>query len=338
MKPIFQSILLLAFLYLICLPVSSQYQEGVSKIIVYREASSYGAAVSYKLLVDNQFHVKIRNNSFYEFTCLSGTHKISILNFEQYGINLNAKPGNTYYIRFGIKVGVWQSTPELILVDSLSAVPAIENGNMYNLNEPDLVKVRTTSFIGFKGTIGFGINNIPLITTTDGKESSISFGGGYGIGLNYGFRLDHNFDLTLGFDYQCSQLSPYLSNASISFYRGMLSATPSLIIPIDGGYSMNLKLGGGIDKSIGSKLKIDTRELSGGFNDDWKYDNPFGFHFVAQFEMLLSNQWSVNYSVKYQNIKYEFDSSNFGSYPEDMDLKSPDGSGINFQFGFNYNF
>jgi hypothetical protein len=333
-----KSVFMFTFLLAFNSAVFCQYQEEISKIVVYRDASPYAAAVSYKLLIDHQFQVKLRNNSYYEFTCVSGMHNISIDGYKQFGLDLNVKPGNTYYVRFGIKMGVWISTPELILVDSLSALPTIENGNMYNLNDSDKAEIRTKNYIGFSGVLGFGTNNIPLLTTTEGKESKLSFGGGFGIGLNYGYQINRYFDLSFGMNYQISQLIPYLSNADISFSRGMLSFTPSLIIPIDGGYSMKLKLGGGINKAIGTKLSIDTREISDGIKDDWKYNNPFGFHLEGQFEMFLSNYWSLVYSIKYYNIIYEYESNNYGYFPTEVDLGNPDGSGIDLRFGIYYHF
>ncbi len=308
-----------------------------SKIVFYREYNYYGSAISYKIFVNDSMVVKLKNNSFFVYNCLPGDYDIEINKFKEPKLHLKVEKGKTYYLKFGIRMGVWSGIPELILVDSVSAYPTISSGSMRELNN-NIPLVRPKNRFGLNINIGGGFERIPMIEMDNGKEAKISFGGGFGIGIKYGHEFNKHFDLALDLNYQFSLLSPTLKNADISFKRGFVSITPSYILAIDGGDAMRLKFGGGLDYYWGTLLTIESSEVSGGFDDEWKYRSSLGYHVNVIFELNISDNWSVNYGLNWYNVGYEFKSSrNF--FPTDNNkLKQPDGSGIDFLFGFYYHF
>jgi len=197
--------------------------------------------------------------------------------------------------------------------------------------------IRPKNRFGLNVAMGFGFDNFPMIITTDDEESKISFGGGYSVGAKYGREFNKYFDLAFDLNYQFSDLRPPLKNADVTFKRGVLSVTPSYIIPISGGDAMRIKLGGGPDYYWSNSLSIEASEVPDGFNDDWDYKNSWGFHLSAVYEYNFTEKWSFNYGLKWYNVKYEFESG--GDYAPDVkDLSNPDGSGIDLLFGMYYHF
>jgi len=279
----------------------------------------------------------MKDNSFFLYDCSPGEYEIKIDKYKEPKLNINVDSTRTYFVRIGIRMGFWSGIPELILVDSISADPVIKNTSIKEIGNPNNPWIRPKSRIGINLNYGFGLDNIPMIVINDDKNSSISFGGGFAFGLKYGYELNKNFDLAFDVIYQFSNLIPYLSNADITFSRGITSFTPSLIIPIDEGYAMRLKLGAGMDYYWAGSLKVESDEVPGGFNDTWKYDSSLGYHLRAIFEMNMSEKWSLNYGLGWSNVKYKFKSG--GNYfPTDDELGNPDGSGIDLLFGFYYHF
>jgi hypothetical protein len=309
----------------------------LSKVIFYREFNYQGSAISYKVLVEDSMVVKLKNNSYFSYSCLPGEYNFQINNFQNTKLHLKVEQGKTYYLRFGIRMGFWSGIPELLLVDSVSAYPSINNGSMRKLDIQNNPLILPKNRFGLNANMGGGFESFPMATTNVGKESTISFGGGYGIGLKYGHEFNKHFDLAIDLNYQFSDLIPFLNNADVTFGRGIISITPSYILPIDGGDAMRIKFGAGLDDYFGSALTIDLSKLTNGFNDEWKYKNSLGYHLSAIFELNISDNWSFNYGLKWYNVSYSFNKSNH-RYPTVNKLKSPNGSGIDFLCGIYYHF
>ena len=309
-----------------------------SKIILYRENQFQGSAVSYKIFMGDSMIIKIRNNSYFEYSCLPGEYDFSLGKLKSPLLHLKVAPNKTYYLRFNINVGFWTSTPELLMIDSVSAYSKIKNGSLRMLDKKNTPLVRPKNRIGLNINLGGGFESIPFASTSNGREAKLSFGGGYAMGLKYGRELNKHWDLALDLNYQGSELTPSVSNGSVSFGRGILSITPSYIFPIDGGDAMRIKVGVGLDSYFGSNLKLKINEISGGVNDTWKYKNCVGYHLSAIWELNVSTNWSLNYGLKWYTTSYNFNSSNGTSYPIDTKLSNPNGSGIDFLCGVYYNF
>lgn len=308
-----------------------------SKIIFYREYNFQGSAISYKVFVNDSMVVKLKNNSYYIYSCLPGEYDFQINKFQETKLHLKVEQGKTYYLRFGFRMGVWSGIPEFLLVDSVSAYPSINNRSMRKLDKNNTPFLRPKNRLGLNANLGGGFESTPMATSTDGKESKISYGGGCAIGLKFGHEFNKHFDLAMDINYQFSGLRPNLNNADINFGRGILSLTPAYILPINGGDAMRLKFGAGLDYYFDNKLTIETNKLSGGFNDNWTYSNTFGYHSNLIFELNISDNWSFNYGLKWYNVSYAFDKGG-SHYPTDTKLKSPNGSGLDFLFGFYYHF
>ena len=113
-----------------------------------------------------------------------------------------------------------------------------------------------------------------------------------------------------------------------------MSVTPLFIIPIGDGYISRVKLGAGVDYYISPLLSIKTSKITNGFNTDVNYDDSFGYHVRALYEMYFGNNWSILYGLNWYTVNY---SVKAGSQVGNDFLKR-DGSGIDFMLGFYYNF
>jgi len=186
---------------------------------------------------------------------------------------------------------------------------------------------------------GSGFESVPMVDRPDGTKSSISFGGGTIGKFEYGYEFNNHFDLAIGIGAQFSELDKSIGgNGSVEFNRGIISLTPSYILPIDSRGNTRLKFGVGIDWLYNAELNFDLSKISGGGKDIWKYNSTIGEHVSIIFEINSLKRFSYNAGLRLYNVNYTFESGG-NSYPGNgSDLKSPDGSGIDFLLGVNYHF
>ena len=308
-----------------------------SKIIFYRDHKFQGSAISYKVYVNDSMVIKLKDNSFYSYSCTPGEYDIMINKIPSTKIHLNIKTGETYYLRFELIMGVLTNKLDFIVVDSISAYPIINNSSIRELDIINTPLKRPKNRAGINIGGGGGFESFPMFITQDGKESKISFGGGLTMGIKYGHEFSKHFDVAADLIYKYSELSPTLNNADVSFERAIISITPSYIIPIDGGDAMRLKLGCGPDLYCSSIFTIEGARISGGFNDKWIYESTLGFHTKLSYELNLSLNWSFNYELNWYIVNYDFKSSD-DRYPTVPKLKQPNGTGIDFAVGIEYHF
>jgi hypothetical protein len=328
----------LTFIVILCFLSSLTSQDSIaSRIIVFREPNYAGAALSYKIFINNQMVVRLRNNTYYEYYCPPGQYSVFLRENPNNKVSINVEEGQTYYVKFGMIMKFFGVIPELVPVEAQWANEAIERNNMIKIDESNKPIKRPRNRIGLNFNLGIGFKQIPMAYTTNGDESNISFGGGLAFGFKYGYEFSKHFDFATDINYQISSLSPSIGNGSVSFSRWNLSVTPSLIIPIDGGYAMRLKLGGGLNYNFTPILKIDLNDIASGFNDSWKYKSALGYHFSLIWEVNYTESFSAILGLKYINVQYEFESSRDNRIPA-LDLRRTDGQGLDMVFGVYYHF
>jgi len=308
-----------------------------SKIVIFREANYIMAALSYRVYVNNNMVVKIRNNTYYEYYCTPGEYNIYLRENPNNIVKLDVEEGQTYYIKMGIVSNFWRVIPELVPVENQWAETAISRMGIHKIDENNIQTIRPKNRVGVNCNFGGGFQQIPMITTTNGDDSKISFGGGFSFGLQYGYEMSKYFDISADLNYQLSSLTPELENALVMFGRGHIAITPSLIVPIDGGYSMRLKLGAGLNYNFSPELEIECDQLTGGFNDTWKYKDAPGFHISFVYEMNYTERFTAMVGLKYTNVKYEFGSSKYQHTPS-IEFVRPDGQGLDLLCGIYYHF
>ena len=179
-----------------------------SSIVLYRENIYQGSAVTYKINVNDTLLIRLKNASFYSFDAAPGEYAFRINKSLQPELTVKVEENKAYYIRMGLKMTFWSSVPELILVDSLSALPVIRSGALRELDGGNMPVDRPDHRIGISFGVGFGFENFPMFTTVDGDDSKVSFGGGFGVGIRYGYEFSRHFDLAGEAIYQSSGLRP----------------------------------------------------------------------------------------------------------------------------------
>lgn len=329
--------LLIVGLIFSCFYVSGN-EENSCKVIIYREGNMNGSALAFKITANDSLLIRIRNNTYFVYDCSPGEYTFMVKGHEHTKINLTTEAGQTYYLRFDLRMGFWTSLPELLLVDGISAQSVVDSGSLRLLKEYDEYLPRPRNRIGLALNAGGGFSNIPMLVLDDGNDSSIGFGGGFGIGINYGYEVSKLVDLSVEFFYRNRGLTPNVSNGSINYTSWVARITPSLIIPIDGGYNMRLKLGAGIGYYMSNELSFDTRKIAGGFQDNWYYENAFGPHGNLVFEMSLTENFTMAYGIHLYSVNLDYTRSYRNTYPLDPKLITGNGSGVDLSMRFFYNF
>jgi hypothetical protein len=331
-------VLFLLFLGFLKFSLAGEYPKA--KIYIYRQNNFYASGVSYKIFANDSLIVRLKNNSYVIYDCLPGDYIFSINKLSENSIKFKVENGKTYFIKFNVNMGFWSTKPELLLLqDTTLALSQINNEKLKLITDnPRLPFIRPKSRIGVNLAFGGGLHSTAMFYTNVGN-ASLSSGGGYGIGAKYGYEITNYLDIALDFNYQFSFLIPYLNNATSTFKRGYISITPSYIIPLQDGERMRLKIGGGYDYYFDNMVIIGGINVpNGGFNDTWKYDKTSGWHACVNYELNFSDKMSLNFGVKYYNVKYSFKSSSLMIPSDDSGLKNPDGSGVDILMGVFYHF
>lgn len=324
---------LIFIIAMICLGQAVKASDQQTRIIFYRDYNYNGSAVSFRVYANDQMLIRIRNNSYYTWDCQPGLYTLTIdKGLEPF--TLQVDEGQTYYVRVGLRTGLWQTNTEMLLVDPQSAVPALQYGSMRELQPGPWVRPKNR--LGLSLIAGFGFNSFDMFMLENNKESSLSFGSGVGIAARYGYEFGRHFDLMAGYQYHSGGLVPAIENGTASFRRSRLSLTPSGIIPLQGGDNMRLKLGAGIDYYTGGYLKIESAGIPGGFNDTWDYKNALGFHIAMVYEMNPSENWTMDMGLRWNTVNHEINTNRFRAF--DPGMMQPSGSGIDLTMSFYYNF
>jgi PEGA domain-containing protein/uncharacterized protein DUF2846 len=110
----------LLFLLLLVLTVNihaqDQKQVATATIRFYRPHRFEGSALKPPLFVDDADVAHLHNGDAVEIIVLAGSHRVNS-NDKSTGIDLDAKAGQTYYIRVDIKTGAWKGHGAITLVD-----------------------------------------------------------------------------------------------------------------------------------------------------------------------------------------------------------------------------
>lgn len=315
----------------------SLLQEEYGKIIIYRPKNFQGSIVNLKIDVNDSLIIKIRNNSYYELNCKEGDYNFIFQKYKKSNLKLNVEGGKTYYLRLGLVIGFWSSFPEIIIVDSTSAIQEMNRDKIEKLTSNNEILNRPKNRISANFLMSVGFGGWQAFSSSEGDKSFIRFGSGFGYEFLYGREINKRLDISLGFSHQSTSLTPKVKNADITFKRNSLSITPSYIMHIQDGDFQRIKFGIGADYTFPSILVINTANYPNGFIDRWNYDAAYGFHISLIYEINFSKYFSMQYGIKYNNIKYQFIKGN-QYYPIVDELKHPDGSGIEMKLGINIHF
>ncbi len=109
---------LLLLLLVLPLNIAAQDQKSTTTatICFYRPHRFEGSALKPPLFVDDIDVAHLHNGDAVEVTVLAGSHRV-YSNDKSTGIDLDAKGGQTYFIRVDIKTGAWKGHGAMTLID-----------------------------------------------------------------------------------------------------------------------------------------------------------------------------------------------------------------------------
>ena len=312
-------------------------QTVPANIFFFRLPNFIGSAAKMTIVSNSQPIARLKNASYIKYVTQPGDYIFSLGLGSLTKIKLSIESGKDYYIKCYYNMGFWSGIPILELVDAVSGKSSIDANQLSEQSvEPIFMKERK-SRIGLLLNGGFGFESYPWFVDENGDDVKLSTGGGFGIGAEYGHKFGRNFDLSFNCFFQGSGLSRTLKNASGSFNRLDIIITPALVIPVRGGEILRFKIGAGPGLYSLGTMKIDASEITGD-KYTFKYKSALGMHGLFLFESNFMERGSMNLGVRYSNIHYKFNPSGSSDNVTEPKLVKPDGSGIDFIFGYNFLF
>jgi hypothetical protein len=313
-------------------------QQSTAVVYFYRLPSYVGSANRITINLNNLPIVRLKNGHFFRYEIQPGDYTFSIAFGSTSSMRINAEAGKEYFVGCYINMGFWSGIPIMELNEPAYGRSMID-GNKLLQQAPEPISLNPkSSRIGIFMGGGFGFEKQPWFIDTKGNEITLSTGGGYSIGAEYAYRFSRNFELSFAAAFEGSTLSKELSNADGSYNRMAATLTPALIIPIKGGSILNLRLGAGLGHYSSGTMKIDGSQIVPGQKFSLHYNNATGFHGLFAFNAKFAERASMEFGLKYVNVKYKFKSMDPMGTVTDPDLLDPDGSGIFFYLGYYFHF
>jgi Protein of unknown function (DUF2846) len=98
------------------MPVAADAEQSQATIYFYRPHRFVGSALKPSVFVDSTNVGRMRNGDNIKFSVAPGTHAV-YSNDKSTGLSLEAKPGQTYYVRIDIQVGAFKGHGGITLMD-----------------------------------------------------------------------------------------------------------------------------------------------------------------------------------------------------------------------------
>ena len=322
---------------IICL-VNLTAQTQYAKIVVYRnETINEKVEEEFKIFANENLTTSLKNYHFEEFYMPEGSFKLKANEIYPTVSKVDCYSGRTYYFRINRNFSLPDKPITIVGVDSITANNEIKYLRTNFVRKNRVIDPERKNGIGFEIEPGVGFEKVGLLGTTDGTLVMHSFGGGAAFGLTYSHKFNDYFGWSAELQKQFSILNPALTNASVTFNQGVLSATPYFTIPVTIRNEQQIKIGGGIDYRFGCVLNIETKKLLNGFDDNWTYKNTCGFHLITFYEGMLGSNLRGHVGFKYSDVRYTFVSGE--TYrPTDPKLKTPGGDSLSVSLGLEYCF
>lgn len=305
-----------------------------AQLTIIREFSYYESMNEMLIFVDKKPIVILPVNTYLTKDFDEGTYTLSVMGLEKGKLQVDLIEDEHKYFLLSIKPGFFTVNYSLIPVDSVYAKSAIKTKGIRKILESEALPDRQKSRFGINLGAGIGLKNIDMLMSTEGDDSSISFGGGLQIGAEYGTELSTKVDLAIQANYMMASLAPPLKNADIDFSRFHLAFRPSLIIPFYGGFKSRLKIGPGLDYYFAATMSLETNKIDGGFNGDWNYSNNLGWHLALIYEYNINRNFMYTFGLRYSVAKYTYENSTSNNIPIHNDLINGNGNSIDFMMGF----
>jgi len=132
--------LVLATLFLIvqgCASLGPVYQaESVavpsdkSLVYIYRPNKFTGSGITYYVYADEKIATKLYNGGYFPYISEPGNVKFWAKTESKSSVQLELKPGNTYYLKGGVQMGVMVGRPNLERIPENVALSEIEQSKL----------------------------------------------------------------------------------------------------------------------------------------------------------------------------------------------------------------
>jgi hypothetical protein len=311
--------------------------QSLSEIIFYRIPGSPGPGSDVSIYANRQPVLFLKYGTSARFVTQSGDYTFSAGLGNSSAVRVHAEPGKTYYIKCDFTVSFWASKTVLILMELSAGRSEISEHNITEQPPQPIAEDGKRSRLGLIVGFGFGFESIALFGLQNGDDVTLSTGGGFSMGGQYAFDITRKINLSLDCFYEESTLSTSLSNGDGTFDRMGVTVTPAYIIPIRGGYQYRIMAGAGAGLYCFGTMFVDQSQV-GGTKYTLKYYTAPGFHLSMVFHAKFKPHTGMSFGIKYYNVQYKFTDDGNPVQPTDPAFLNPNGSGLDFTFGYHFNF
>jgi len=318
--------------------ISISAESKYSKIVIFRnEKNTENVEEEYKIYANDVLTTSLKNNHFEEFYMISGNFKLKVNKIYPTVYPVECSKSQTCYFRINRDLNLPGNPVIIEPVDSIAANEVLKHLKSDFAYQTKVIKLDRPNGFGLILDVGVGLDKVDVMNTTESTLVFLSFGGGAEFGLNYSYQFSNYFGCSMALSHQFNGLTPGVDNASVDFNRNVFSSTPYFIIPVIKRNSQGIKIGGGLDYYFNPNLNIKTTKIINGFSDEWKYKNTFGYHLIANYTGMISENLRGYVGLKYSDVQYEFSSGRMYSASV-WNLMTPNGSAMSMDMGFEYRF
>lgn len=257
-----------------------------ANLVVYREKQFAGSIISYKLYANDKVIAKINNGCLYEFTFPAGSYEFLAKTESRSVIAKKLESGNTYYLKCGIKMGIFVGKPHLMFVDESMALAQISN----------LTKTESDVLLASQADEVKPVDEESILQNTYGNKSKNA---AYFELLGAGGAFSANYERII-FEFEKNRLS-LRAGIGVMPFDGFWS----LSFPI----SCNLITGSGNNHfEIGFGITPDTySDVFLNFIVGYRFQKPTnGFLFKANMNFLYEPFWGAYLPLPGFSVGYAF--------------------------------
>jgi len=292
-----------------------------------------GKGFSIPIYLNNSFLIKLAPNSYHDVTLPPGEYTFYSKMNDTSTVKFTVEAGKKYYIRNYLMNGFWTVRPKMDISDNVSANTYIEGALLKKQFKEASLPLEPQKRMSFILGGGVGFEKMPLFESENGEEITLSTGGGVALVAEYGYELNPGFDISVNAFYQSSTLSQSISNGNATFNRYGFSVTPAKVFPLKGEKYQKKRLGGGLGYYLSGTIDYEASN-AGGEDLILNYSPALGFHGSFVYESLISDKAAFFIGIKLYSVNYKYTSANSTGVPLDRKSSDPNGSGLDFNFGY----
>ncbi|MCX6272881.1 MAG: hypothetical protein NTU44_17055 [Bacteroidetes bacterium] len=354
-----RKLLLFTFIIPFITQAQSQKDHGkpgdpnMCKVIIYRERSDAWKNRGVQVLADNDVITTFWNGSWYIWECRPGLTGFTLDLDAPVGTRQYLDAGKVYFLQIRMLSDSNRVIPDINFVDKETARKYFDENRLrklgsFNPKEDSLRQLKSRLLWGSPGVYsiglqmgaGAGFDDAVLVTLSNGKNGTISAGGGTMFGLTGSYRFARCWDMKAELGIHVSSLNPNnVSNANATFTRLVYGISLRYSLPFAGHFRFSA--GPGIAGFNSSVMNADLTKVAGGSQLYFYYKPSLGYYIESEMEYFFRSV-SLGGGLKYYTNNYEISTAYSNGYkvilnqPAMDEFRTMNGSSLFLFWSFHY--